>query len=399
MPSCLRAALLLSLTACATTTSLPGESTRTPRRAPIAEAVPAPRGAPEATPPSLRLVVGGDVMFGRYLGRKLRPSGGDDPFLHVRAALRGADLSIVNLETPLSDVDPPALRRQPLPARNLRFRAPTGYAAVLADAGVDVAVLANNHIEDCGLAGIAHTIAALDTAGVQHAGARATEGEDPFAPLWLRAGGAQVALIAASTRRNRGPSRPDGWTPVAFRLTPGLLELLPARVRAAREAGADVVLVSLHWGHEFARRPSPVQQELAWALIDAGASVVLGHHAHVMQPVEAYGGGLILYNMGNLVMDLRKPVGREVGLFELRLAPSGGGGPWRPTHLAVHPLEIPPGIQRGPAPAVGRRAREILRPVVRNSARERFDTRLETNAGGALVWQADPRLDHVEIRP
>ncbi len=369
--------------ACASLPEVPTPMRRPPAVERGRERVPTEAGAAR-----LRVVAGGDVMFGRYVFRTLVPSGGDRPFEQLAPVTRAADLALVNLETPLSDVDPDELvRARKLPLRHLRFRAPTRYAGALADAGVDVAVLANNHAEDCGEAGLAETLLALEGAGVGAVGA--SVGGDPLAPLVLDVSGVRVAVLAATTRRNRGTPKPGQSVPVAFLTTSEMLEVLPARVRALREGGAEVVLVTLHWGGEFTAWPNRRQQQLARALVDAGATAVLGHHAHVLQPVEAWGDGIILYNMGNLVFDMVRIDGRRGAAFELTLARAPGAAGWRAEALVVHPLltRRPGGA---PALATGAEADAILDPLAQGS-RARFETPLE-RVGDTLRWRAAPEV-------
>jgi poly-gamma-glutamate synthesis protein (capsule biosynthesis protein) len=97
---------------------------------------------------------------------------------------------------------------------------------------------------------------------------------------------------------------------------------LVERVRALRTR-ADAVVVWLHWGAEGSGRPGGRQRALARALVEAGAAVVAGHHAHVLQPVEPVGGAVVLYGLGNLVSDMGGRA-RQSGLFRVRLDEVGG---------------------------------------------------------------------------
>ncbi len=340
----------------------------------------------EPTPPSIRVIAGGDVMFGRYKGHKLRVCCSETPFAGVRHLLSDADLTLINLETALSDVDPPSLFRLPLPKRDLRFRGGTHYARALADAGIDVAVLANNHSEDCGTAGLIHTVDALRLAGVKPVGASADR--DPFETVWVRRDGVRIAIIAATTRRNRGVPRPGEVIPVAFGDRHQLAAVIPPAVQRALALGADFVIVSLHWGLEFSPNPNRGQRELARTIVDSGAALVVGHHAHVLQPVEAYRDGLILYNIGNLVFDIRQIEGRLTALFEIELRPRKEDGRWVPAQLVVKPVLLP-GRRHGPVPAEGAYADRVLDTLERGSAR-RHATILRRKDGRSR-WRASDR--------
>ena len=341
----------------------------------------APRRAEHTAPRALRLVAGGDIIFGRYIHGTLQFAGGPEPFVHLAPLFRAADLAVVNLETPITDADPPSKRSH---AGWLTFRAPPERTADLVDAGLDLLITANNHAEDCGPAGIADTRRHLDAAGLAHVGTH-PDG-DPFAPVTLDIGGLRVAVLAATSKRNRGRPRPGERVPVAYLTLDDTLAQLPDRVRAVRARGEhDLVIVSLHWGAGGERHVHGKQIAIARALIDAGADLILGHHAHILQAVERYGDGFVVYGMGNLVFDMREREGRETALFDLTLAPRGAR--WRVERLVVHPFiyDTPKTPTR---PATAEEAGIILAPVARDS-RVRFDTHL-VREGDTLVWTRDP---------
>ncbi|MCC6622402.1 MAG: CapA family protein [Deltaproteobacteria bacterium] len=278
----------------------------------------------------LTLVFGGDVALGRVVAGQVRTIGGGAPLGGVAAVLGAADLVIVNLECALSDA-PPA-------PDGVRLIAPTSAARVIAQAGVDVVSLANNHALDAGPDGLLATERALADAGVDAVGAARRE-------LVREVGGLKVGIVAATDHVNAAGWRDRGR--VAWLPTRALIDALPERlrrVRAAREA--DVWIVLLHWGEELAASPSEGQRALARALVDAGATLVVGHGAHVVQEAETRGAGAIVYNLGNLVFDMEAPatrvgalarvrVGRE-GVRGLELIPTRAGPDEAPT-LAVTP--------------------------------------------------------------
>jgi len=340
-------------------------------------------GEPTPPAPSMTLVMGGDVMVGRYMGKRLREHGNGDPFKDMSALLQRGDLTLVNLESPVSDVDPRVVTRAKNPPRySVRFRVPTRYAAMMKAHGIDVAVLANNHTEDCRLPGVADTTAALDAAGLAHVGASATD--SPFTPRMVQSNGHTVIVWAATIFRNLGKPRPGKHLPVAYKSFRDLKKWLPKQVRKSRTAHPKaLVVVSLHWGGEWSNRPTGGQTRLGRALIDAGANVIMGHHTHLLQPVQAYKEGLILYNMGNLVFDILRPDGRQSAVFEAQFSPTSQGG-WRAERLALHPIQLRK-LKAGPRPATPDEARRILNPIQRASEK-RFDTPMEW-VDDTLVWR------------
>jgi len=242
--------------------------------------------------PVVTIAAVGDVQLGRGVGRAIERSGVDYPLARVRGLIEGADLAILNLECALSQDGVPIAKR-------FSFRADPAAADGLARAGFDVAVLANNHSMDCGRWALAETLEALRARGIAPVGAGMDAGE-AAAPLIVDRGGLRIAILA------RTFILPDG---VIYREdAPTIAVWDPARiedeVRAARQQ-AEVVVVSLHWGVEYARQPQESQRRLARRLIEAGATLVIGHHTHTPQPVERHGAGLIAYSLGDFVFDSR----------------------------------------------------------------------------------------------
>jgi poly-gamma-glutamate synthesis protein (capsule biosynthesis protein) len=220
----------------------------------------------------------------------------------VRALLRGADVALVNLEGPAPDD---------------HAYHPDGYVftmdpkllAGLDRAGIDVVSLANNHILNAGAVGVTQTIRRLDNLGIAHAGA----GRNAAAarrPAWLEAAGLRIAFLAhngVAPRRN------------ATRTTAGAapLEIAPIRddIRAARRAGADVVVVVPHWGREYTDAVTAEQRRIGAGLVAAGADLVLGGHSHWAGPLELVDSRLVVYSLGDLVFDLQHDARSQQGLI------------------------------------------------------------------------------------
>lgn len=165
-------------------------------------------------------------------------------------------------------------------------------------AGFTVVTLANNHAFDCFEAGFHDMCDLLGELGLPHFGAGMNL-DEATAPAILEVGGLRLALLGAVDQRS-GPSQfasPDQW---------GVAPMDIARLtRQVRELGSEVdhVLVSVHWGEERFLIPSPAQIGQARALVDAGASMVLGHHPHVVQGLEVHRGSPIVYSLGNFTAD------------------------------------------------------------------------------------------------
>ncbi|MGH9150541.1 MAG: CapA family protein, partial [Acidimicrobiales bacterium] len=263
---------------------------------------------------------------------------GRDPFAEVRPALGGADLAVVNLEMAISDRGEPEQKAY-------TFRAAPSAATTLARAGIDAANLANNHSLDFGPDALLDTIDHLRAGGVSPVGAGAGEAE-AWAPALFVVKGVSVAVLGTTRVLPRrawaagsGPGVASGYDE----------RRLLAAVRAAR-TGADVVVVAVHWGTEGSRCPDATQVRLAAALTGAGASVVLGSHPHVLQPVVPTGSSVVAYSLGNFVFHRREGAAGETAVLEVRFA-----GAQITEHLA-HPHVL----DRGPPrPAGGEAAARI----------------------------------------
>ena len=261
---------------------------------PAAEPAPAPTPVPTPTPaPAPRgITVGlvGDLMFARDVVTLMQWYGTGYPFERVAPLLADVDLLVGNLEGTFTD------RGQRLD-KYYTFRAPPELAGALRDAGFDAVSLANNHAVDFGPVSLADTRRALDAVGVSHFGA----GDDAAAairPLAVEAGGLRLALLGFSAVRSSvfaGASAPG----VARASVDAVREAVSAAARAA-----DFVIVTFHFGREYDPLPTSEQRLLARAAADAGAALVAGHHAHVLQPWERRGDAVILYGLGNFVFDL-----------------------------------------------------------------------------------------------
>lgn len=280
--------LLLAATGCA-----PASGNRTP-------AVHAAAGdsvSVAADPPlRARMVFGGDVMQHLPQVAAARHDGGFDyaqVFEALRPRFRRADLVVVNLETTLSRTD--HYTGYPI------FRSPTALADALHEAGVDVAVMANNHCCDGGAAGVRTSVEELTRCGIRHTGVFVDSLDyKRNNPLYLRCRGIRVALLNYTYGTNGMPV-PAGILVNGFDTV-----RMAADLAAAGRAGADCIAVCVHWGNEYERRENASQRTLAQFLKRHGADLIVGSHPHVIQPYEADSASVVLYSLGNLVSNQRK---------------------------------------------------------------------------------------------
>ncbi len=225
------------------------------------------------------------------------PLGWDTPYTRrtgnagaVRDLVKGADLAIANFENPA----PNAWRFHD---HGTVFSANPKNIAVLKSAGIDWVSMANNHIGDAGRNGIIQTAANLDKDGIAHSGAGADTTQAHKAAL-IKVGDVTVGLLGYDTIAAYYKSGPD--TPGSARMT---VSALKRDIKAAHQAGADVVIVFPHWGIEYQASPTALQEKLGHAAIDAGADMVIGNHPHWVEAMEVYKGKPIWYALGNFVFD------------------------------------------------------------------------------------------------
>jgi poly-gamma-glutamate synthesis protein (capsule biosynthesis protein) len=242
----------------------------------------------------------------------------------VAALFQDADLALVNHEGPT----PNSFSYHPLtyPA-GLVFSFDPALEKGIHDAGVDVVSLANNHIRNYGSLGVTQTIANVKAAGVTPIGAGRNLAA-ANAPAWFTISGVRVAVLAFDAI--------DLGSNAATATRPGAapLDLTRAKVaiKAARAAGAGVVIVVPHWGVEYTSVATTSQRRDAAALIADGADVILGSHPHWAGAMEAIGKGVVVYSMGDFIFDLPRSEKTDEGLI-VELTFSG-------THLAqidIHP--------------------------------------------------------------
>ncbi|MGA5496739.1 CapA family protein [Streptomyces cinereoruber] len=307
----------------------------------------APSAAPGAAsaPAGFTLVASGDVLPHDSIIRRAAedsPGGGYDfrPMLAgVKSVVSGADLAICHMETVYGEKGGPYTG---YPA----FKSPPEVAAGLKETGYDSCSTASNHTLDDGAAGLGRTLDALDKAGIRHAGSARTA-EEAARPTLMKAGGATVAQLAYTYDTNGYPL-PKG--------RPWAVDLLDERrvvadARAARAAGADVVVVSVHWGTEWQTEPDERQLSLGRALTASRTDgrpdidLLLGTHAHVPQAYEKVNGTWVVYGMGDQIagdminhQGVHDPRGNQGSIGRFTFAPPRTpGGRWEVTRAEFVP--------------------------------------------------------------
>lgn len=334
-----RVAVLLAaalLAGCAIEAPLDWEAATTPSSSFAAPTPPPDVASPEDKgPEKVTIVVTGDVLLHERLWTTAQRDGhGRRDFAPMLAPVKplvaGADLAVCHLETPLAPRGGP-FRGYPL------FAGPPEIATALRQTGYDACTTASNHSVDAGAAGVDRTLDTLDAAGLRHTGTARTAAE-AATPTILDAHGVKVALLSYAYGFN-GLARPRGQDWRANQIDEGRIHLAAARARAA---GADIVVLICHWGDEYVQRPSDQQRELAPRLLaDDDIDLVVGHHAHVVQPIERIGGKWVAYGLGNLVAAHREPGSiKAEGLLVRFTFTRSAAGRWSATRGEFAPLLV-----------------------------------------------------------
>ncbi len=245
----------------------------------------------------LTLLFTGDVLLDRGIRPLIERYGIRELFKGVEQEFRRADAVIINLECPLTR------RITPL-NKQFIFRAEPEWAKGLRQTGITHASLANNHTNDQGRQGLSDTYRALRTSGIIPLGYGCTT-EEQLTPAIIRKGRIEVAVFSAVFIPL------ENWTHLEGQ--PGVcqpsIERLSEHIRQYRTVHPSTRIVAcLHWGAEHQTSPHMQQRYCTHRLLEAGADAIIGHHPHVVQPLEYIGKRPVFYSLGNFVFDQSHPL-------------------------------------------------------------------------------------------
>lgn len=217
----------------------------------------------------------------------------DYPLSNVKHIFEADDFTLVNLEVALTDSDPTEEEMKELATHRFRFRGPKEYTQILTGSGVEFASAANNHSRDYGQAGLQDTWDALDEAGLHYASFGKT-------CIATTESGLKIGIMA-----------------IFFEFIPKSCEMICNNLRAQ---GAEIIIMSIHWGDEGTYLPIEHQVELGHWAIDAGVDIVYGHHSHTLMPIETYNGGIIYYSLANFSFGgNRNPVDKDTAIIQQQI--------------------------------------------------------------------------------
>ena len=268
----------------------------------------------KAGSPRARLVIHGtgDVSLDPGYIPALGSNGFDWAWSGLGGLFRDDDLTIINHECPSTEIVAPVDKR-------FVFRCDPDALDEARRAGVDVASLANNHAFDQGPQALLDSIRNLERADIVPIGAGASQ-EQADAPAYIDVKGWTIGLVAIGEVVD-----PDSQVAIGDEIGTSVGHDFPRALEAIREAeaNADLVIVVIHWGIELDTQPRSYQVDEARRMIEAGADVIFGHHAHRLQPMDTYRGKPIFYGLGNFVWPSFSPEGSATAVAEVVVRADG----------------------------------------------------------------------------
>jgi poly-gamma-glutamate synthesis protein (capsule biosynthesis protein) len=333
----------------------------------------------------LSFAVAGDVIPHEAV-RAAAAAGGDGEqgwaalFSDVADVFHGADFGFVNLETPVAPIHSKG-------SKAFLFEAPVVLPEALKASGIKIVSFANNHVMDQGWAGFAETRDHLRETGLLFSGT-SDNAAQAWQPVITEGNGIKVGWLGMTRWLNGNRNPDDAAQPhVNFFPYPGESGGAPgadeatvlAAVKAAR-AQCDFLVISIHWGIEYSPAPRPEDVDIAHKMLEAGASVVVGHHPHALQPVETYRTGdgrdtLIFYSLGNFLSNQSRtyvdglmpdtngdPRDEMIGLFSAVRKDYGPGGiRVELGHVGILPMW---GENNRNELAAGREKKTVIKPLL-----------------------------------
>lgn len=256
------------------------------------------------------LIFTGDINLGRCVAKaSIRAGDYDYPFQFVAEKLRSADITVGSLDGSISNASPP----QECP-NSMNLIGPENMVQGLQFAGFDVITIATNHVKDCGKEGFLcdnhsffDTVDTLTQAGIQPVGGGQNLSE-ARAPVVIEKQGIHFAFLGIDQINEKvwASETEPGVAPVSAKY----IEQIKVDIAAAKSI-ADVVIVLPQWGTEYSALPDDIQRQWAQEFINAGATLIIGNHPHIIQPMESFSNGTVFYALGNFVFDQGQSFRRE----------------------------------------------------------------------------------------
>lgn len=285
---------------------------------PLQTPTPSPSPTPPPEPIRVSVIATGDMMclYGQLnAAREDGDYAFDYCFNEIREKVSSADLAIGNLETLIAEghkYTGPSVNNTP------RLNAPESYLSAVVNCGFDVLIVANNHIYDREADGIVKTLQKIDEYGVEYVGAYVSS--QARAPLIIDVKGIKIAILAYTDHLNADPEINEDIINMIDMYDE---DRIIASIDASRAAGADYIIVYMHWGKENTHKVNSTQEEMAGFVANAGADIIIGSHPHCIQCDEIIetdrGGVPVFYSLGNLISSMGRNINKDSVLLNLVL--------------------------------------------------------------------------------
>ncbi len=251
----------------------------------------------EIFPDTHKLFFVGDIMLDRGVDYMVRVKGGNDwtfPLSPVSDYLKSSDILFGNLESVISDkgydIGGP-----------YSFRADPQSIELLLDAEFSVLSVANNHSFDYTAEALTDSISRIQEAGIKHVGGGSTKEEAHSPALINLDDGTVVGFLAYTSVGSSLWQATETFSGIAW-IDEHRLDTMEEDIMRAKES-ADIIVLSIHFGEEYESQPNRKQRLIGESAIDFGADLIIGHHPHVLQPLEKYKHGWIAWSLGNFLFD------------------------------------------------------------------------------------------------
>jgi len=255
----------------------------------------------------------GDIMTGRKLSQLIDVNGSGYPYTKVKALFKQSSVVFANLEAPLVNKESLSNLKKQGKDKAVHLFGFERDAGAMAEAGINIVSLGNNHILDYGQYGLTQTVQALEKTGIDYCGIRINNLWKPNVPCVKYVNGTKVSFLCYSNVSHEtffaGKDR--------YGTIPALMDEIQKDIKAYRQ-DTDILIVYLHWGKEY-EEVKNYQKKFARKLIDSGADFVFGSHTHLFQDVEKYKGKFIFYGIGNFVFDLEREDSHKSGAINFEI--------------------------------------------------------------------------------
>ncbi|MDM5221507.1 CapA family protein [Peribacillus sp. NJ11] len=267
----------------------------------------------------LTMTMVGDVMMGRNVEEVTERHGYEYLFRYMKPYFSDSDYVSGNYEHPALKEEAANYKEADTP---IHLNSNTSGVEAVKDAGFSVMTLANNHMKDFEEQGLLDTIDEFKNAGMHYVGVGSNT-EDAKASIdYADVNGVRVATLGFTDVYGKD-AVPKHNQAGLLNSNPDLLFEMIGKASDAKQGNADLVVVNMHWGQEYSTSTTTRQKDLAKAIIDAGADIIIGHHPHVLQSFDVYKDGIIFYSLGNFIFDQGWTRTKDSAMVQYHLAEDG----------------------------------------------------------------------------